>query len=327
MTVPEATTMATAAAARPTLDPSELASLVQSFSEVTSKLESTHASLRREVGALQDELAEAHARLERSRQLAALGEMAAGIAHELRNPLGCIALTVDALVDDLEGQEPQLKLCGRLSRAVVRLDGIVGDVLDFARDTRVRPQVNSFDGPVAAALANVADLVEQYGITVELAVEETVEAAFDPSLVEQAILNLVRNACEAMGEADAPTRTLSIGLEGCELADGNGILQDHVLLSVSDTGPGIPEPVRQRMFNPFYTTRVEGTGLGLAIVHRIVDAHGGRVMVIDCDPGTRIELALPRVFAGVPYDAKDNDQTVAGAVRRRVKESANRGAA
>ena len=100
-----------------------------------------------------------------------------------------------------------MKLCGRLSRAVVRLDGIVGDVLDFARDTRVRPQVNSFDGPVAAALANVADLVEQYGITVELAVEETVEAAFDPSLVEQAILNLVRNACEAMGEA-AQSRVL-----------------------------------------------------------------------------------------------------------------------
>ena len=95
-------------------------------------------------------------------------------------------------------------------------------------------------------------------------------------------------------------------------------------------GPGIPGEVRERMFNPFFTTRAEGTGLGLAIVHRIVDAHGGRLDVLDGEPGTIMRLSLP--IAGVaPGDdatAEDEDgRSLEGAVRRRVRDNSGRGAA
>ena len=104
------------------IDAAEFAELVRAFNEVTARLESTHASLRREVASLKDELAEAQDRLRRSRQLAALGEMAAGIAHEIRNPLGAIGLTLEALTEDLADRPAELELCGRVTRAVVRLE-------------------------------------------------------------------------------------------------------------------------------------------------------------------------------------------------------------
>ena len=121
------------------IDANDFADLMQSFNDVTSRLEATHASLRDEVASLKVELDETHRRLRRSRQLAALGEMAAGIAHEIRNPLGAIALNLEVLTEDLADRPGELELCGRVSRAVSRLDLIVGDVLSFARDTRVRP--------------------------------------------------------------------------------------------------------------------------------------------------------------------------------------------
>ena len=315
--------------AEPSMDASELASLVASFNEVTARLEETHSALRSEVASLKSELAEAHARLERSRQLAALGEMAAGIAHEIRNPLGCITLNLEALTEDLEGQEEQLELCDRVSRAVVRLDGIVGDVLAFARDTRLRPSRHLLGEIVGRALASTSDLLDSGVIDVELFLDETLEAEVDAALLEQSVLNVLRNACEAMLETGALDNRLSITLRCETLGDPEGARREHALIAIGDTGPGIPQEVRERMFNPFFTTRNEGTGLGLAIVHRIVDAHGGRVLVRDGDPGTVVELALPVAFAGAVEGPgeEEEDRSLAGAVRRRVRESSDRGAA
>ena len=314
-------------ASSPSIDATELASLVQSFNDVTEKLEATHASLRSEVGLLKKDLAEAHARLARSRQLAALGEMAAGIAHEIRNPLGCIALTIDALRVDLVSMEPQLQLCGRLSTAVSRLDAIVGDVLSFARNTQVRPVCRALVPMIDAALANTADLIEQWGIDVEVKADPSIEAEFDATLLEQALVNVLRNACEAMAGEPEGDRQLSVDLEVIHLAETNAPTVAHAVLGVNDTGPGIPEDVRTRMFNPFFTTRNEGTGLGLAIVHRIIDGHGGRVNVLGLPNGTRIELALPLECTGAVSPDEEPQTSLAEAVQRRVQESADRGAA
>lgn len=311
----------------PAIDAAELASLVQSFNDVTEKLQATHTSLQSEVGLLKKDLAEAHARLARSRQLAALGEMAAGIAHEIRNPLGCIALTIDALRVDLVSMEPQLELCGRLSTAVSRLDAIVGDVLSFARNTHVRPLCRTIVPMIDAALGNTADLIEQWRIDVEVKADPDIEAEFDATLLEQALLNVLRNACEAMAGEPEGERRLSIDLEVIHLVETNAPAVAHAVLGINDTGPGIPEDVRTRMFNPFFTTRNEGTGLGLAIVHRIVDGHGGRVNVLRLPDGTRIELALPLEFTGAVSSDEVPELSLAEAVQRRVQESADRGAA
>jgi signal transduction histidine kinase len=311
------------------IDAVEFAELVRAFNEVTARLESTHGALRLEVSSLKDELAEAQARLRRSRQLAALGEMAAGIAHEIRNPLGAIGLTLEALTEDLADRPEQLELCGRVTRAVARLDAIVGDVLAFARDTRVRPAATTVATPVLAAIAGAEDLVEAHGIDVDLDIDETVEAEFDAPLMEQAFLNLLRNACEAMAGVDRGRR-LVVEVRGRELRDPDAGLLPHAVVRITDTGPGIPEEIRERMFNPFFTTRAEGTGLGLAIVHRIVDAHGGRLDVESSADGTTITVALPVAFRGERAAGGEDDsgRSLGGAVRRRVRDSAaDRGAA
>lgn len=311
------------------IDAVEFAELVRAFNEVTARLEATHGALRREVSSLKDELAEAQARLRRSRQLAALGEMAAGIAHEIRNPLGAIGLTLEALTEDLADRPEQLELCGRVSRAVVRLDAIVGDVLAFARDTRVRPAATAVAGPVLAAIEGAEDLVERHDVDVDLAVDESIEAEIDAPLLEQALLNLVRNACEAMATVDRPRR-LEVSCGGRELRDPDAGLLPHAVIEIRDSGPGIPAEVRERMFNPFFTTRAEGTGLGLAIVHRIVDAHGGRLDVESSDDGTVLRVSIPVAFRGERAGGAEDEggRSLGGAVRRRVRDSAaDRGAA
>ena len=120
--------------------PGDLAELMASFTEVTSRLEETHAVLRGEVARLTSELQQANERLRRSERLAELGEMAAGIAHEIRNPLGSISLYSEILEQDLEGDEEGAQTARKIGSSVRRLDAIVRDVLDFARDLRVRPE-------------------------------------------------------------------------------------------------------------------------------------------------------------------------------------------
>ena len=312
----------------PSIDANDFAELVRSFNDVTARLESTHSSLRDEVATLKSELQETHRRLRRSRQLAALGEMAAGIAHEIRNPLGAIALNLEALTEDLFDRPGELELCGRVSKAVTRLDAIVGDVLSFARDTRVRAANVRPSEVIMAAVAHAEDLVDAHDIDVDLSLDEDLEVMADASLLEQSLLNLVRNACEAMALVDGPRR-LMVGLHSRELRDPERGIIPHAVFEIRDTGPGIPEEVRERMFNPFFTTRAEGTGLGLAIVHRIVDAHGGRLDVSAGHPGTIMCLSLPLELRPeiMGDDVAEDGRSLEGAVRRRVRDNSGRGAA
>ena len=310
------------------IDANDFAELVRSFNDVTARLESTHSSLRDEVATLKSELQETHRRLRRSRQLAALGEMAAGIAHEIRNPLGAIALNLEALTEDLFDRPGELQLCGRVSKAVTRLDAIVGDVLSFARDTRVRAASIRPSEVIMAAVEHAEDLVDAHDIDVDLSLDEDLEVMADAALLEQSLLNLIRNACEAMALVDGPRR-LMVGLRSRELRDPERGIIPHAVFEIRDTGPGIPEEVRERMFNPFFTTRAEGTGLGLAIVHRIVDAHGGRLDVAAGYPGTIMSLSLPLELRPeiVGDDVAEDGRSLEGAVRRRVRDNSGRGAA
>ena len=310
------------------IDANDFAELVRSFNDVTARLESTHSSLRDEVATLKSELQETHRRLRRSRQLAALGEMAAGIAHEIRNPLGAIALNLEALTEDLFDRPGELQLCGRVSKAVTRLDAIVGDVLSFARDTRVRAASIRPSEVIMAAVEHAEDLVDAHDIDVDLSLDEDLEVMADAALLEQSLLNLIRNACEAMALVDGPRR-LMVGLRSRELRDPERGIIPHAVFEIRAPGPGIPEEVRERMFNPFFTTRAEGTGLGLAIVHRIVDAHGGRLDVSAGHPGTIMSLSLPLELRPeiMGDDVAEDGRSLEGAVRRRVRDNSGRGAA
>jgi signal transduction histidine kinase len=313
------------------LTPNDLAELLGGFNAVTAKLEATHAQLRGEVRRLSDELRAANEALERSRRLASLGEMAAGIAHEIRNPLGSIRLYVRLLDEDLADRPEQRATVGKIAGAVGRLNEVVGDVLTFARELRLRPE-----GVGAGDLLDEAAgcCAERSGVAVVVeAASRAVELECDATLVHQALVNVVRNAIEAAGE-DGRAGRVDLAARRATVGDGDDA-EAFVVLSVRDDGPGIPAEVRERIFNPFFTTRAAGTGLGLAIVARIVDAHGGRVVVTNnaeaqasgtCGGqdarGATVELWLPGRARSVAPSAEIWVGPAGNAARPRSKDGA-----
>jgi signal transduction histidine kinase len=298
------------------LKASDLAELIASFNEVTEKLERTHESLRLEVGRLQGELQEANEQLQRSRRLAALGEMAAGIAHEVRNPLGSIKLYARMLEQDLADRPGERGIAVKIGTAVRGLDAVVGDVLNFARELRAKPETIGAAELLERAVEAVAGTEPAGGA--RIVVSAGAAALWcDSILMHQAVVNIARNGLQAMSEAPPPpgghTLTLSAGARAGECC-----------ITVSDTGPGVGDDAIDRMFNPFFTTRRTGTGLGLAIVHRIVDAHGGRVSVRRNGQGPGgggavFELSWP-AKSGVENRAKPRRQD--GARRARQEPAA-----
>jgi signal transduction histidine kinase len=273
----------------PTLQPADLAGLLAAFNDVTAKLQSSHEQLRAEVSRLTRELGEANAQLERSRRLAALGEMAAGIAHEVRNPLGSIRLYARMLEQDLADRPGEQGVATKISGAARAVEGVVNDVLTFAREFRLRPT----EIDVAELFDRVLEACCHDGVpgwrAVEVVRNDRRDALLfeaDPGLLQQAMVNVVRNAFEAMADVKGRSHRLTLAC---------GADDDWAVLRISDTGPGVSPEIVARMFNPFFTTRAAGTGLGLAIVHRIIDAHAGRIQARNNadGPGATFEIFLP----------------------------------
>lgn len=307
---------AMAAGAMASLSPSDLSELSAAFNMVTAKLQQTHDALHAEVAQLKAELREANAEVERTRRLAALGEMAAGISHEVRNPLGSIRLYAKMLRDDLADRPEPRKVAEKIMGAVTRLDAVVGDVLAFSREMRVRAvELDAKELLNAALEAARGEGAAWDGLRIDGPhAEEGLAVWGDPHLLHQALVNLIRNAAEAMAETTGRARVLTLeaklrsvrqaaertdGEEGARPA-GGGRRRAMVGLVVRDCGPGIAPEVLERMFNPFFTTRATGTGLGLAIVHRIADAHGGRVRVqnVKAGAGAAASVAAEGVSGG-----------------------------
>jgi signal transduction histidine kinase len=272
------------------LSPADLAELFSTFREAAAKLEGTHDVLRGEVARLESELREANQQLKRARQLAALGEMAAGIAHEVRNPLGSIRLYAGMLSQDLADRPAERDIAVKIASAVSRLDAVVRDVLAFSREIAVRPEPCAAPDLLRDAADACADLSR--GAGVPLVIDAASDAVrCDPVLMHQALTNVVRNALEAVASESAPPpHGVWLTAARRRAAGPDGRRERMAVLAVRDSGPGVPGDVLPRVFNPFFTTRHSGTGLGLAIVHRIIDAHGGRVALANnTRPGPRGE--------------------------------------
>jgi signal transduction histidine kinase len=303
MTIARADDILNGAAVADTLDTDDLRELLRTVHETSERLEGTHVALQQEVVRLRAELAEANAQLRRSQALAALGEMAAGIAHEIRNPLGSIRLYVQMLAEDVADLPSQAGLCGKITQAITGLDAIVRDVLLFAREMRVQRRAIDVSDLVAEAIEQCAGLITSSSdgceTTLEIDADEWVDV--DAVLLQQAIGNLLRNAVEAMVETPAGDRERRLGVvvarRRVRCPDGRRAMR--LVISVDDSGPGIPAETVDRIFNPFFTTRRTGTGLGLAIVHRIVEAHEGHLNVKRSPwGGARVEICLPRRCPG-----------------------------
>jgi len=242
--------------------------------------------------------------------------MAAGIAHEVRNPLASIQLYVQMLAEDVSEQPQQTELCEKIARAIKGLDDVVRDVLLFARDTKVNTAQFSASMLIDRALESCESLMTDGDITVVRQDAESSQFSLpvDAGLFVLALSNVMRNAADAMIESRSTHRELRTGVSRCMHRNPDGRRAQMAVFSVVDTGPGIDQQVVKRMFNPFFTTRKTGTGLGLAIVHRIVDGHGGHVSVANgSNGGAEVKLFLP---LGGPNDTEPSTLNGRGQLAR-----------
>ena len=268
-----------------TVDERELATIIQSYNEVTERLKQSHEILGREVGRLREELLEKRKELARRERLAALGEMAAGVAHEIRNPLAAIGLYASLLEKDLEDRPQQRDIVQRISVGVRNLESIVGDILAFAGGSQPHRRASRLGSIVESMVAQTAPQAQAVQVKIDVDPNlNDIEIYCDPIQMERALMNLVFNAIDACDRGGSVWIRLGPG----------GDDQSRIRILVEDDGPGIAPEIAHRVFNPFFTTKETGTGLGLAIVHRIVEAHGGHIRVgCRAGGGASLEVALP----------------------------------
>ena len=237
------------------------------YQKAAETLEGSYDKLREQA----DQIIEIEEQLRRADRLTALGELSAGMAHEIRNPLGSIKGTAEILRDGVAPDDPKLEFAEILIREVDRLNGVLEDFLRFARPTPVEHGHFSLSKVVGDVLDLTRQQASRSHIEVHVALDDDIEMPGQGEQIKQVLLNLVLNALQAMSEGGV-----------LEVSSKN--LQHEVHIKVSDSGPGIAPEDRERIFNPFVTTREGGTGLGLAITQRIVHAHDGHI-VLDSTPG------------------------------------------
>jgi two-component system, NtrC family, sensor histidine kinase HydH len=252
---------------------------VKLYRELSEKLEATNQQLRR---------AEAEAR--RSERLAALGQMSAGLAHEIRNPLGVIKGSAEMLSQKLTADQPlAAELAGYISSEVDRLNALVARFLDFARPMQIEARPHRINEIVDRALESVEHQFPRASVQVERDYAGSVpEVMVDEQLCERVFINLIQNAFQAMDGNHPASSTLKLAISAEQSSGPNG-----VSVIVQDTGPGVPPELREQIFNPFFTSKKDGVGLGLAIVAKILDEHGGSIRLEDSPIGARFRVFIP----------------------------------
>jgi two-component system sensor histidine kinase HydH len=256
---------------------------------LSEKLEETNRQLR---------LAEAEAR--RAERLAALGQLSAGLAHEIRNPLGVIKGSAEMLSQKVAGSQPLVaELAGYISSEVNRLNALVVRFLDFARPSKLELRPERISEIVDRALESAAASFPNAKVKVDREYAQGLpEIQADRQLCEQVFVNLITNAFQAMegqeGPLDGPVHgTLRLSIAP-EVSRGEA----GVCVTVEDSGPGVPPELREQIFNPFFTSKKDGVGLGLSIVAKIVDDHRGTIRLDDdTTKGTRFRVFFPQAAA------------------------------
>ncbi len=230
------------------------------------------------------ELSEAQAEVRRSERLAALGQLSAGLAHEMRNPLGVIQASAELLAKNVAAEnEVAREVAGFIGAEVNRTNALVTRFLDFARPSKVHREVQDLNPTVERAYQQIEETIrnEKADLSVVKTLRPVPRFAFDATLIESSVLNLLLNAKEA-------------SQPGGEIRIETGASDGHAFIAVSDHGSGISPDTLEDIFNPFFTTKPTGVGLGLAMVSKFIDSHNGSIQV-DSTPaeGTVFRISLP----------------------------------
>ena len=231
----------------------------------------------------------------RNQRLREMGEMAAGIAHEIRNPLASIELFASLLKKDLEGEHEKAKLVQHIRAGVKNMDRIISTLLLFAKSSQPSRQQCDINLLMSQLMDGLDDVKVPENIKVRLDFgKEEMLANGDRGLLRQVFPNLIRNAIQAMpegGELHIQTRKALIPAHD---NDGGAVDRKFIAVTITDTGGGISPDDLEKVFNPFFTTKDKGTGLGLAISHNIIKAHQGTIEAV-CEEGksTSFKIKIP----------------------------------
>ncbi|MCX6133888.1 MAG: cache domain-containing protein [Ignavibacteriales bacterium] len=256
--------------------PSEIEHLGRSLNVMSRQLETEKreleewgATLEKKVAERADEMKKINSQLFRSEKLASLGKLAAGVAHEINNPLTGILTNSSLLLEDLPADDPRREDVEVMVHETIRCREIVKRLLDFARQTKPQTRLASIN----TLIENIILLVRNQASFRNILIEKNLHGDMpdihvDPDQIQQVFVNIILNAAEAMTKGGVLTISSTMSPQ-----------RDSLIVSIADTGPGISEEVRELIFDPFYTTKEHGTGLGLSISYGIVEQHGGTITV------------------------------------------------
>lgn len=233
------------------------------------------------------DLERAQRELVQQEKLAAIGRLAAGVAHEVRNPLGVIRASAAMVQEGFGQSDDAWRACEFICQEIDRLNALIAALLSFSRPAELRRQMVSIEKPIERALRLASDALCQRRIRIDREASPDVpDLRADPDLVSQVIYDLVSNASDAVGE-------------GGRIAVRTAHAEGRVRVEVADSGAGVAPEVASQLFEPFFTTKATGTGLGLAMAERIAHAHGGTLASVPgrgLGPGGRgacFRLELP----------------------------------
>ncbi|HID40020.1 MAG TPA: GHKL domain-containing protein, partial [Calditrichaeota bacterium] len=215
------------------------------------------------------------AQLERQQRLTAMGELASGVAHEIRNPLNTIGTIVQQLDKDFEPEQDKdeyHELAGLVYNEVKRINDTIQDFLNFARPQPLQPSRFRLAGMFAELRKQYASVLQSKNIRMAIDLEWQGDVYWDANQMKQVFINIIQNAIEAMNK----NGTIAITV--------NSIAGRFVEIHLKDSGPGMSEKIRQNIFNLYFTTKAKGTGIGLSIVQRIIYEHGG-IIYVESEPG------------------------------------------
>ncbi len=224
--------------------------------------------------------------MERADRLASVGEMAAGIAHEIKNPLTGIAAAITIIKDDFSASDSRAEILNEVLEQVKRLDKTVNDLLFFGKPAQPELTYANINSILKKTLMFASQHRGGKNIEKKLELQEDLPPVYvDTKQIQQVFLNLILNAIQAMQDNGVLT-------VGTTLVDLGG--KPWIRISISNTGPGIPAQILEKIFTPFFTTKAQGTGLGLAICHKLITQHGGKIAVTSEDgKGTEFTVELP----------------------------------
>jgi len=269
----------------------EIGFLANNFNNMVSELVGAHQELRnwgetleRKVEQRTTELKAMQTHLIQSEKLAGVGKLAAGVAHEINNPLTCVLTNSSLILSDLPPDDPRREDLQTIVDETLRCRKIVKGLLDFARQTKPQKQTISLNKVAEDILSLVKNQASFQNISISAELDNGVPPVLaDADQMRQVVLNIILNAADAMQQGG------TLRVRSCLETGSN-----RVMLKISDTGPGIPAEIQNRLFEPFFTTKKTGTGLGLAIAYGIMERHKGELK-LESSPGhgTTISVILP----------------------------------